>query len=104
MTAVKFELGADGIALVTLDMPGRSMNVLNDELMGPFAEVLTRFETDAEVKGMVLTSGKKKSFWPVPTWTLFTKSPNPNKRSIWPKPSRACCAEWKNAKSPLCAP
>ncbi len=58
MSAVKFELGQDGIAVVTLDMPGRSMNVLNEELMGPFAEALTRIETDAAVKGVVLTSGK----------------------------------------------
>lgn len=60
MTAVKFELGADGIAVVTLDMPGRSMNVLNDELMGPYAEVLSKIETDPAVKGVVLTSGKKE--------------------------------------------
>ena len=58
MSAVKFELGQDGIAVVKLDMPGRSMNVLNEELMGPFAEALTRIETDAAVKGVVLTSGK----------------------------------------------
>lgn len=60
MTAVKFELGADGVAVVTLDMPGRSMNVLNDELMGPYAEVLSKIETDPAVKGVVLTSGKKE--------------------------------------------
>ncbi|MFN4327941.1 MAG: 3-hydroxyacyl-CoA dehydrogenase NAD-binding domain-containing protein [Limnobacter sp.] len=58
MSAVKFELGQDGVAVVTLDMPGRSMNVLNEELMGPFSEVLTQIETDAAVKGVVLTSGK----------------------------------------------
>ncbi len=60
MSAVKFELGQGGIAIVSLDMPGRSMNVLNAELMEPFAEALTRIETDDAVKGVVLTSGKKE--------------------------------------------
>lgn len=60
MSAVKFELGADGIALMTLDMPGRSMNVLNDELMTPFAELLDKVEQDESIKGVVLTSGKKE--------------------------------------------
>jgi len=60
MSAVKFDLGSDGIAVITLDMPGRSMNVLNAELTGPFSEALARVETDAAVKGAILTSGKKE--------------------------------------------
>ena len=50
---------ADGIAIATMDSPGRSMNVLNDELAQPLAALVERLETDASVKGLVLRSGKK---------------------------------------------
>ncbi|TAM09817.1 MAG: 3-hydroxyacyl-CoA dehydrogenase [Nevskiaceae bacterium] len=39
-------------------MPGRSMNVLNDELYGPFDAAVARIEGDASIKGVILTSGK----------------------------------------------
>lgn len=56
--AVTFELGADGIGLVTLDQPGRAMNVLNPTLVEPFAQVVERLEKDDAVKGLIITSGK----------------------------------------------
>ncbi len=40
MSAVQFDKDADGIVTLTLDMPGRSMNVLNEELTEPFAEAI----------------------------------------------------------------
>ncbi|HEY9023186.1 MAG TPA: enoyl-CoA hydratase-related protein, partial [Burkholderiaceae bacterium] len=49
----------DGIAVATMDCPGRSMNVLNDELAAPLAALVERLETDASIKGLVLRSGKK---------------------------------------------
>ncbi|MCK5770641.1 3-hydroxyacyl-CoA dehydrogenase NAD-binding domain-containing protein [Algiphilus sp.] len=59
MSSVQFDIDNDGIALLTLDMPGRSMNVLNDELTGPFQEAIARIEGDENIKGVVITSGKK---------------------------------------------
>jgi len=56
--AFTVELDADGIGLVTIDMPGRAMNVLNPTLVLPFAELVTRLETDAALKGLVITSAK----------------------------------------------
>jgi 3-hydroxyacyl-CoA dehydrogenase/enoyl-CoA hydratase/3-hydroxybutyryl-CoA epimerase len=56
--AFTFEIDADGIGLVTIDMPGRAMNVLNPTLTAPFAELVQRLETDASLKGLVITSGK----------------------------------------------
>ncbi|HZP11125.1 MAG TPA: 3-hydroxyacyl-CoA dehydrogenase NAD-binding domain-containing protein [Nevskiaceae bacterium] len=58
MSAVKFERDADGIVTLTLDMPGRSMNVLNDELSKPFVEAITKIEADQTIKGVIITSGK----------------------------------------------
>jgi len=59
-TAVRFEQDADGIVTLTMDMPGRSMNVLNDELSRPLAEAIARIENDAAIKGVIITSGKKE--------------------------------------------
>ena len=56
--AFTFEIDADGIGLVTIDMPGRAMNVLNPTLTAPFGELVQRLETDASLKGLVITSGK----------------------------------------------
>ena len=56
--AFTFEIDADGIGLVTIDMPGRAMNVLNPTLVEPFAALVTQLETDAALKGLVITSAK----------------------------------------------
>ena len=60
MSAVQFTVDADGIATLVLDMPGRSMNVLNEELTAPLGDALARIEGDAAIKGVILTSGKKE--------------------------------------------
>ncbi|MDM4769595.1 3-hydroxyacyl-CoA dehydrogenase NAD-binding domain-containing protein [Solimonas sp. SE-A11] len=58
--SVNFEKDNDGIVTLTLDMPGRSMNVLNDELSKPLAEAIGKIEGDASIKGVIVTSGKKE--------------------------------------------
>jgi 3-hydroxyacyl-CoA dehydrogenase/enoyl-CoA hydratase/3-hydroxybutyryl-CoA epimerase len=58
LTNFRFETDADGIALVTWDMPGRSMNVLNDEVAGELGQITDRIASDAAIKGAVFTSGK----------------------------------------------
>jgi len=54
----RFDLGADGVALLTWDMPGRSMNVITEEVMAELAEVVEKVAGDAAVKGCVIASGK----------------------------------------------
>ncbi|MGD0719528.1 MAG: FAD-dependent oxidoreductase [Roseiarcus sp.] len=54
----RFETDADGIALVTWDMPGRSMNVLNAEVVEELAAIVERVASEAAIKGAVVTSGK----------------------------------------------
>ena len=58
--SVNFEKDSDSIVTLTLDMPGRSMNVLNDELSKPLADAIAKIEGDASIKGVILTSGKKE--------------------------------------------
>ena len=57
--ALTVNVDADGIATATMDSPGRSMNVLNDDLAVPLAALVERFATDASIKGLILASGKK---------------------------------------------
>ncbi len=56
------EVDGDGIALVTIDLPGQSMNVWNEGLMRDFAAWVDSFVADDAVKGAVITSGKKSGF------------------------------------------
>ncbi len=54
----KFETDTDGIALVTWDMPGKSMNVFTQEVMKELEAITDAVIADAAVKGVVFTSGK----------------------------------------------
>src|SRR5213083_955065 len=55
----KVETDSDGIALVTWDIPGRSMNVLDETSTSELEEILKQTTADAAVKGVVVTSSKE---------------------------------------------
>jgi 3-hydroxyacyl-CoA dehydrogenase/enoyl-CoA hydratase/3-hydroxybutyryl-CoA epimerase len=57
-TNFKVETDADGIALVTWDIPGKSMNVLDPISIEEFAAIVAQTTADAAIKGVVVTSGK----------------------------------------------
>jgi len=52
------ETDADGIALVTWDMPDRSMNVFTEEVMDELSAIVDQVAGDAAIKGAVITSSK----------------------------------------------
>ncbi|KJC33636.1 3-hydroxyacyl-CoA dehydrogenase [Bradyrhizobium sp. LTSP885] len=54
----KFETDADGIALVTWDIPGRSMNVLDETSINEIEAIVKQTSADAAIKGVVITSSK----------------------------------------------
>jgi len=54
----KFETDADGIALITWDMPDRSMNVITVAVMEELKALVDKVCTDTAIKGAVVTSGK----------------------------------------------
>ena len=54
----KLETDADGIALVTWDAPGRSMNVIDVATILELSEIVEKTTADEAVKGVVITSGK----------------------------------------------
>ncbi len=49
---------ADGIALITMDSPGRSMNVLGPDVETELAAIVDKIVTDATIRGAIITSGK----------------------------------------------
>ncbi len=57
-TAFRIEIDADGIALATWDMAGRSMNVITPAVMEEIAALVERVAADDAIKGCVVTSGK----------------------------------------------
>ncbi|KNG94163.1 3-hydroxyacyl-CoA dehydrogenase NAD-binding domain-containing protein [Pseudaestuariivita atlantica] len=59
MTDFTYEVDADGVAVVTWDAPGKSMNVLTREAFSLVEEYIDRALADDAVKGVVITSGKK---------------------------------------------
>jgi 3-hydroxyacyl-CoA dehydrogenase / enoyl-CoA hydratase / 3-hydroxybutyryl-CoA epimerase len=50
--------GPDGIALVTWDVPGRSMNVIDAVVTEELSAIVEQMAADERVKGVVITSGK----------------------------------------------
>jgi 3-hydroxyacyl-CoA dehydrogenase/enoyl-CoA hydratase/3-hydroxybutyryl-CoA epimerase len=48
----------DGIGIVTIDLPGESVNKVNAAMRSEFAELFGRIESDTTVKGIVVTTGK----------------------------------------------
>src|SRR5689334_12961404 len=58
-TNFKYDLDADGIVLVTWDMPGRSMNVFDEKVLEELGAILDQAMKDATVKGVVITSAKE---------------------------------------------
>lgn len=59
MKNFKVETDADGIALVTWDMPGKSMNVIDASVIEELSAIVDQVAGDAAIKGAVVTSGKE---------------------------------------------
>ncbi|MCX8281926.1 3-hydroxyacyl-CoA dehydrogenase NAD-binding domain-containing protein [Phyllobacterium sp. 0TCS1.6C] len=57
-TNFKVDIDSDGIALVTWDMPDKSMNVFTEEVMKELDAIVDQVAKDEAIKGAVITSGK----------------------------------------------
>ena len=52
----------DGVAIITLDMPGDKVNKLNEALIEQFSAFLDELESDDSLEGALLVSGKENNF------------------------------------------
>ncbi len=57
-TKFKLDVDGDGIALVTWDAPGSTMNLIDTTMIAELSAIVEQIAADAEVKGAVITSGK----------------------------------------------
>ncbi len=57
-TTIQYTVDADGIATLTLDLPGRTMNVLTPELVADLESCVGKIIADPAVKGAVIASAK----------------------------------------------
>lgn len=60
--SIRYALDGDGIATLTIDVPGQSMNVIGAAFLSDLAVLLDRIDSDDNVKGVVITSGKQSGF------------------------------------------
>ena len=57
-TNFSLDIDGDGIALVTWNAPGRTMNVIDMPVLEELSAIVEQLATDAAIKGAVITSGK----------------------------------------------
>ncbi|UPT61888.1 MAG: 3-hydroxyacyl-CoA dehydrogenase NAD-binding domain-containing protein [Hyphomonadaceae bacterium JAD_PAG50586_4] len=62
MENFKIDVDSDGIALVTFDVPGRSMNTVTGSVMRELVELVNTIKGDDKIKGAVICSGKASGF------------------------------------------
>lgn len=58
MNTLEIKTDNDGIALITIDLKDRSMNVLSPEFIAEFDQAIDEIAGDDSIKGAVVTSGK----------------------------------------------
>ncbi|MFI5242070.1 MAG: enoyl-CoA hydratase-related protein, partial [Gemmatimonadales bacterium] len=62
MSALTTEMRDDGVAVVTFDLAGESVNKLSREVIDEFRLLMDRVDTDSSVRAIVLISGKRDLF------------------------------------------
>mgnify|MGYP000371185919 CR=1 FL=1 len=62
MTDFTMNTDADGVAIITWDTEGKSMNVLNLDALAELNQCVDQALADDAVKGIIITSGKEGSF------------------------------------------
>lgn len=61
-SAFSLDVREDGIAILTMDVPGESMNTLKVEFGQQVTDVLNDIRANSTIKGVVVISGKESSF------------------------------------------
>jgi 3-hydroxyacyl-CoA dehydrogenase/enoyl-CoA hydratase/3-hydroxybutyryl-CoA epimerase len=61
-SAFSLDVRDDGIAILSIDVIGETMNTLKVEFVSQIEEVLAQIQENSEIKGVVVISGKANSF------------------------------------------
>ncbi len=62
MENFKIDVDGDGIALITFDVPGRSMNTITASVIRDLYALVDKIKSDEAIKGAVFASGKESGF------------------------------------------
>lgn len=62
MNSIRFDIDADGIATLTIDVPDQSMNVIGPDFLADLDTAITRIASEDAIKGAVIASGKDSGF------------------------------------------
>ncbi len=62
MSIIAFDIDGDGIATLTIDVPGQTMNVMGPEFIADLDAAITRIASEEGIKGTVIASGKDSGF------------------------------------------
>ena len=58
----KLDTDSDGIVTMTIDVPNQTMNVWTPDFINEFDKFIDDYNSNDEMKGLVLTSGKENAF------------------------------------------
>ncbi|MDO6691689.1 fatty acid oxidation complex subunit alpha FadJ [Aliiglaciecola sp. 3_MG-2023] len=61
-SAFTLDVQDNGVAILTIDVPGESMNTLKMEFAEQISVMLDEIESNSKIKGVVVVSGKESSF------------------------------------------
>ena len=56
---LQLRVDADGIALLTIDIPGKPVNVITPQFQAELAAAVDRVATDGTIRGLIITSAKR---------------------------------------------
>lgn len=62
MQNLQVTIDADGVALATIDVRNKPMNVLTPELQDELSQLIDHATSDPAIKGIIITSGKSNGF------------------------------------------
>jgi 3-hydroxyacyl-CoA dehydrogenase/enoyl-CoA hydratase/3-hydroxybutyryl-CoA epimerase len=62
LSAFRLDVAADGLGILTFDLPGEKVNKLSREVLGELAEILVRLSQDPRVRCLLVRSGKPDVF------------------------------------------
>jgi 3-hydroxyacyl-CoA dehydrogenase / enoyl-CoA hydratase / 3-hydroxybutyryl-CoA epimerase len=62
LSAFRLDVAADGLGVLTFDLPGEKVNKLSREVFGELAEILVRLSQDPRIRSLLVRSGKPDVF------------------------------------------
>lgn len=62
MSAFRLDVGADGLGVLTFDLPGEKVNKFSRDVLVELSEVLVRLTQDPRVRALLVQSGKPDVF------------------------------------------